>query len=155
MTIFGQFFDDPIIAEHTLRVMTYILQNRFYLYYVQGSKKDVGRRLLTQTLWNQIRRICHFLWNSKNPTQMKSFFDWLHVMLESFQRRGGKNRKQTFYFFVHLNGTNWAPLPRGFLPYFSKAVTMKSVDLPAMDSFLRVFLLFDKLCFALHWRLIA
>lgn len=126
--------------------MTFILRNRFYLYYDQGSKKDLGRRLLTPTLWTQICKIGDFLWNSKNPGQLKSFFDWLCVLMESFLRRGGKNRKQKYYFFVWLNGPAWQSLPRGFLPYFSKSLFSKDFDFPALNSFLRLFLLFDRLC---------
>lgn len=146
LTLFEQYYEDPTISLHLLDIMTFILRNRFYLYYDQGSKKDLGRRLLTPALWTQICKIGDFLWNSKNPGHLKSFFDWLCVLMESFLRRGGKNRKQKYYFFVWLNGPAWQSLPRGFLPYFSKSLFSTNFDFPALNSFLQLFLLFDRLC---------
>ena len=72
LTLFVQFYEDPIISLHLLDIMTFILKNRFYLYYDQGSKKDLGRRLLTPTLWNQICKIGDYLWNSKNPGNLSN-----------------------------------------------------------------------------------
>lgn len=146
LTLFEQYYEDSTISLHLLDIMTFILRNRFYLYYDQGSKKDLGRRLLTPTLWTQICKIGDFLWNSKNPGHLKNFFDWLCVLMESFLRRGGKNRKQKYYFFVWLNGPAWQSLPRGFLPYFTKSLFSTNFDFPALNSFLQLFLLFDRLC---------
>lgn len=146
LALFEALFDDCVCSQHLLDIMTFILRNRFYLYYDEGSKKDVGRRLLTRARWAQIERIAEFLRHSKNPAELRSFFEWLGALMDSFLRRGGKNRKQKFDFVVCLDGPAWQALPRGFLPYFDREVASGDRDCAALSSFLRLFLRFDSLC---------